>query len=77
VGLRRGPLSLVSTFEELFERKSSGGRLISIVRSRTNSTKLLLLLLLLLLFYSRERRIRPGERRFVWKLLLGTIRALA
>jgi hypothetical protein len=27
VGLERGPLSLVSTIEELFERKSSGSSL--------------------------------------------------
>jgi hypothetical protein len=37
VGLERDPLSLVSTTEELLGRKSSGGRSVGIVRSRTQT----------------------------------------
>jgi hypothetical protein len=68
VGLERGPLSLVSTIEELLGRNSSGSALeklaltsptsggssVGIVRSRIKVTELLLLLLLLLLLYHED-----------------------
>jgi hypothetical protein len=40
VGLERGPLSLVSTIEELLDRKGSGGCSVGIVRSRTQAMEL-------------------------------------
>jgi hypothetical protein len=39
VDLEQSSLSLVSTTEELLGRKSSGGRSIGIVRSRTQATE--------------------------------------
>jgi hypothetical protein len=39
VGLERGPLSLVSTIEELFERKSSGSGLGTREHGRRNSSR--------------------------------------